>query len=497
MASRTPGGRGGSIPLTKDMKLRLGNQWSARASVAKPGDAVLSAGGAGASPADALGLFEPAAPAVILHDAAATPSAVLGQPTEGALEFQPAERAAYVLMQTVETADGLIYDFTLPQQPAGDDGAVLGGPDTLTFPINPVALGGAGGDGAVLGVGDILGGIVGSELGGVIVKRAVQVLKSPFDSALHESIRKAEGEPWAGVLWDPAQSFAPIQGFEGWRMLLKPGQQHRVLLFIHGFGSMLGGPGTNEWFTQLGQQYDAIIGYDHPTIWCDPEHNARELLAMVPDDMQLSVDVVAHSRGGLVARSLVELIEPQPKLNIRRLITNGTPHGGTRLADPERWDRLVSLGMTAASVLAAPAGGLVWVPRILELVLKAASQVVFDLPGIGAMTPGGEFITKLNAAAREGSIIAQAQDRVRYSVVSSRYTSGGLASPTMQQAFASFAAQTFFDKPNDLVVPTESMSQLDETGLVPRSRRLQLDNDHFGYFNSEKALAFMAQQLAD
>src|SRR5205085_11181433 len=190
--------------------------------------------------------------------------------------------------------------------------------------------------------------------------------------------------------------------------------------------------------------------YDHPTISRDPLQNALDLLAMVPDDLRLSVDLVAHSRGGLVARSLVELTDAVQKFDPRVLVTHGTPHSGTRLADPDRWDRLISLGMTAASWLAAIAGVTAWIPKLLEYVLKAAAQGIFALPGIAAMTPGGDFINHLNE-------IGATAERARYAAVSSSFSIFNVPQPSFRQAFEALAVQAFMDAPNDLVVPTASM----------------------------------------
>src|SRR5262249_30229075 len=158
--------------------------------------------------------------------------------------------------------------------------------------------------------------------------------------------------------------------------------------------------------------YDAVLSYEHPTISSDPLQNALDLLAMVPEDLHLTVDIVTHSRGGLVSRSLVELCDPGPHLALRRIVTHGPPHNATRLADKERWDRLISLGLTAASWLATAAGAAFWVPKLLEFVIKAAAQGIFELPGIAAMAPGSDFLGKLNAVGDPASA-----GHVRYATV--------------------------------------------------------------------------------
>jgi pimeloyl-ACP methyl ester carboxylesterase len=344
----------------------------------------------------------------------------------------------------------------------------------------------------VLGVGDFFGGVAGDIIGDIVLKRVVQVIKSPFEQSLNNAIRQAEGPPYAVAFRNGLQ---PIQGFEAWRTLLPPGGERRVLLFIHGFGSTIANNHLDKWISPLTEGYDAVLGYNHPTISRDPLDNARDLLEMIPEDLRLSVDLIAHSRGGLVARSLVELADARDCFNPRTLITNGTPHAGTRLADPERWDRLVSIGMTAASWLAAATGAAIWIPKVLEFVLKAAAQTVFDLPGIGAMTPGGAFLSKLNASAESSSMVAALQERVHYATVTSRFSIFGVEQPGFQQAFRTFAAQAFLDMPNDLVVPTESMNAIDQMGFVPKDRQLRVATDHFSYFDDAQVIEFIQQQL--
>ena len=505
MTTPPPNGSGPLIRLTPQIQFQLGAQWQGSAQVAPPPAAVLGDDSSAFDPTAGLSVFSAAEPAIELDVQAAPSATVLGgePPSAATLAYAPQEPGAYALLQAIQTVDGIIYDITLPQVRPAQGGMVLGPDDagTLHFPINPLLLdqgsAPAASQGAVLGFEDVVGGLIGGQIGGVILKRVVQVIKSPIEHALIDTIRKTEGDPWVGVLRDPAGAFEPLQGFDAWRSLLPPGGERRVLLFVHGFSSSLGGAGRNDWFGQLGQHYDAVLGYNHPTISIDPEANARELLAMIPDDLRLSVDLIAHSRGGLVSRSLVELVEPQANFSVRRLITNGTPHGGTRLAEPERWDRLISIGMTAASLLASATGALVWLPKALELVLKAASQIVFDLPGLGAMTPQGDFIKKLNASPIDGSAIAEAQQLARYSAATSRFSVFSLQQPAFQQAFKSFAAQAFFDTANDLVVPTESMTMLDSTGLVPKERQLLSAVDHFSYFGDPQVIAFIAKQLAE
>jgi hypothetical protein len=502
MPTLTPGDNR-PVPLPSGMTLHPGGQWQGQVQVAAPGAAVL---GDEAHPATTpLDLFTPAEPPMIL-DAQPAPAgpAVLGEEAEQAgVEYHPAEDAVYIMMQEIETSDGKkIYDFTLPQPIAAQPAPGVLGAEApaggLWFPLNPVVDGAPAPPGAapaapsagVLGVEDIITGAVGS----FITKRVVQMLKSPIERGIQQAIKQAEGGPRVLRLTDsatPEEQFQPLDGAEAWRALLPPGAERRVLLFVHGFGSSTARSHVAPVLPGLAPHYDAVLSYEHPTISSDPLQNARDLLAMAPEDLRLVVDIVTHSRGGLVSRSLAELCDPAPHFVLRRVVTHGTPHNGTRLADKDRWDRLISLGLTAASWLAMATGVAFWAPKLLEFVIKAAAQGIFALPGIAAMAPGSDFLDKLNAVGDPALA-----GRLRYAAVLSSFSIFNVKQPSFQQAFRALATQTFIDAPNDLVVPTASMNAIDLAGGgLPADRQLRVDIDHFSYFGQAGVVDFLGKQL--
>src|SRR5262249_30265334 len=308
MVPLTPGDSPNPVPIAPHMSMQAPPGWRAP----RPSPAVL--GEEDAPPITApLSLFAAAEPAVAIEVQAPKPGpAVLGEESEQAatLEYQPSENAVYVLLQEVHTPDGVIYDWTLPDRSVRPDRPhVLGeesAPGLLSLPVNPVAGASApdtpSGRGrgekarpAVLGLEDAIGGAVGGAVADVVTKRVLQVLKSPIDSALLAAVRQFEAAPRVLALRD---TFQPLDGFEAWRALLPPGREHHVLLYVHGFNSTIAAGGGAKLVPQFAAQYDAILGYDHPTLGRDPLDNARALLEMIPDDLQLSVDLVAHSRGG-------------------------------------------------------------------------------------------------------------------------------------------------------------------------------------------------------
>jgi pimeloyl-ACP methyl ester carboxylesterase len=421
--------------------------------------------------------------------------AVLGGPTattekEAAfIEFQPdvGEQAVYALLHEIETPEGIVYDITLPQSGvrggvvlgAGEDADIV--PDMLRFPVyrhldssKPPDSGEQPAPG-VLGSGEVIAGIAGSE----VIRHVLHVIKAPLENTLRQSVAAWEGEPFVTTIQPDGTPGELLAGAEAWRARFDPAREHRVLLYMHGFNSSVATSLPINWVRSFGTMYDAVLGYNHPTFTRDPIQNAADLLAQIPPDVRLKADVVAHSRGGLVSRSLVELQPTSPKLQIVRLITCGAPHAGTVIVEHERWDRLISIGFSALSWLttvSSVGSGITFVTRGLELLLRAGSQFLFDLPGLEAMSPSSSFLRHLNAPS-------EFAPPVRYAVVSSDFNGIKMAQRNFRHALRSMAAQVFFQLPNDLVVPTTSMSQIDTPTSAPLGERVfQTDVDHFSYF---------------
>ena len=82
----------------------------------------------------------------------------------------------------------------------------------------------------------------------------------------------------------------------------------RTLLMIHGTFSRASGAFNGlplDSMKALQAMYeDRVIAFDHQSISRDPTENIAWLLDTIPDGLTLDFDIVCHSRGGLVARSL-------------------------------------------------------------------------------------------------------------------------------------------------------------------------------------------------
>jgi CHAT domain/Ternary complex associated domain 7 len=265
----------------------------------------------------------------------------------------------------------------------------------------------------------------------------------------------------------------------------------RVLLLVHGtFSSTVGGfggLGAHPWGRQFLQtaldRYDAVLGFDHRTLSVDPFVNASELMELLqalPGGRAPSLDVVTHSRGGLVTRSLVELLLPfergwQPQ--IEHVVFVASTNHGTRLAEPDNWNALIdlytNLAMAAtralglvpqAALFASIVGGVVQGVGSLVEYMVGAMITDKDVPGLAAMEPDGDFVTKINET-QPGQPDPQHSS---YFAVTSDFevSAPGDGPKELPPHFLMMLADGFIDRlfrkaPSDLVVDTASMTAID------------------------------------
>ncbi|MFZ5878309.1 MAG: DUF7379 domain-containing protein [Chloroflexota bacterium] len=296
--------------------------------------------------------------------------------------------------------------------------------------------------------------------------------------------------------WDLLEA-APIQ--------LPKKRPARILLFVHGtFSSTIGGFGpllATQWGREFMRvalsNYDAVLGFDHATLSEDPLENATDLLKRLqaiqwPHPPRF--DVITHSRGGLVARSLLEHLLPLSdfKASFERVIFVAVTNGGTKLAEPDNWQTLLDL-YTNLSMAACRLIGMMpqakAVTTILNEVIQGLGALVKycvttaiderNAPGLAAMEPDGRFIRALNAEQPGQPSI----EKSYYCAVTSDFETrllGGEHEPTeMPPRFLMWTAQALvgqlMKEPNDLVVNTASMTSVD-----PQLGRYIKDSLDFG-----------------
>ena len=289
------------------------------------------------------------------------------------------------------------------------------------------------------------------------VSLALPKLAEAFEKAAWKRLSLKEG--WVRVTTEALAA--------GVLEAVKPVSPERSLLLIHGtftsaateFCALAG----STFFDRLEATYgDRIYAFNHFSVSRTPEQNARMMLESLPDQTT-SFDVVAHSRGGLVLRNLVErsaqLGTHARRFKLGRAVLVACPNEGTPLATPRRWED--TIGWVANLLEMLPdnpfttgasfvANGLVWV----------ANHASGDLPGLHSMDGDGELIA---AIQKPPGPPADA-----YSALVANYHPSGDKLRRLMDA----GIDQFFNAANDLVVPTEGGWRIDRSaaGHVPASR---------------------------
>jgi len=237
-----------------------------------------------------------------------------------------------------------------------------------------------------------------------------------------------------------------------WRRL----SEGPALLFVHGTASAshlaFGGLPDEVMRTLFERYHERVFALDHHTLWLTPAMNVETAVQAIPAETSLDLDLVAHSRGGLVARELLERREQNgtpASLRARTLVLVGVPNGGTDIARRENHRTWLDLFTNALQLL--PDNAVVDMLVIAIEVAKEFAIGVYDgLEGLVAMDPDGPDVAALSTAPAP---------EVRYCSISADYeppAGSALARKLRDLAFD----RLFGSEPNDLVVPTALVSAL-------------------------------------
>ena len=239
-----------------------------------------------------------------------------------------------------------------------------------------------------------------------------------------------------------------------------------VLLLLHdtftttqaAFADWIGDPS----FVPVHQAYGGrCLAFTHPTLAAGIDDNLNWLvthLAKLPGP----IDVVAHGRGGLVARSLAA----DGRLPVRRVCLVGTPNKGTSLAQysnlvPFLDGHLSMLARVPANVAQATLEGALCMLRFVALDLASA------LPGIEALQP--ESATRRDS----GALMAGAQEW---------FTVGADFTHTNGHRNGGYDAVAA--APNDLVVPSAGCHDVD-ADISDSLKLISSEVHHHNYFANQ------------
>lgn len=287
----------------------------------------------------------------------------------------------------------------------------------------------------------------------------------------------------------------------------------RVLLLVHGTFSntesaFAGLFNSAEWVGQL-ERYQAAVAYQHYTVGRSPAENAHMLARALDRALEpgAEIDLVSHSRGGLVGESILPARDPAawqrilerlrdaapdardlnpgdlPDLigaselmatkTVRRFARVACPILGTSLMG-DRVDRLASVIFTVARLFGADVNPFYTAAKgVIRFLLKVRKDP-WLVPGLAPMSPEARLLGVLNHPRR----------RVPVSV-------GEMGVATKGRGFLQRvkvgAAWVLFGGDNDLVVDTENMFG----GARPEQRWLRRKAsatvDHTSYFSDDES----------
>lgn len=170
-----------------------------------------------------------------------------------------------------------------------------------------------------------------------------------------------------------------------------------VLLFIHGTFShgdttcQQIKEATNRKHPKFGlsflkkirTKYDRVLSFNHPTLSVSPMVNAFRLAAELRDaGVPKSIDIICHSRGGVVTRWWLEGFASQD--SDYRVVFLGAPLGGTSLASPTH----LKSGMNLISNYAQVTGkGLAMTANPILMAAGSVFSVIGSIAKVGAKAP--------------------------------------------------------------------------------------------------------------
>jgi hypothetical protein len=315
-------------------------------------------------------------------------------------------------------------------------------------------------------------GVVGSaikvallKVGGKIVDAVLPTLAAKTEAALWRKAGLSEG--WFKIDETSLKSGKLQPGRPS-----KTGTADRTLLFLHGTfshaASAFKGLADTQFFAQVKPVYgEEIFAFNHFTISKTPEDNARELLAGLPNS-GVSLDVITHSRGGLVLRNLVErksaLGNAANRFRLRHAVLVASPNDGTPLATPKRWESTV--GWFANLLELFPDNPLTFgAGFVADAIVWIAQRAAGGLPGIASMDASGEMVTELQGPPLPPASV--------YSALVSNFT----PTENIMERMADVGVDAFFGVANDLVVPSAGGWLIDRADGPP-----SIPSDRIGCF---------------
>jgi hypothetical protein len=340
------------------------------------------------------------------------------------------------------------------------------------------------------------------------------------DVRWQRDLTRLEGNEITGYLEKLDRVLAPGRGLsrfedDTWHPMEGLPGSGRFLLVVHGtfsntenvWNGISGNNDAQEFVDWATNEYDAIVGFDHATLGLSPMLNANDLAKHIGAS-EGEIDVITHSRGGLVTRWWLEAFDDADP-ETRRVVFIGSPLAGTGLAAPPRIRATLGLLTNIADALGTAAA---MFP--ITTAVAGIFKVVGSITSLAANTPTVDaavsMVPGLAAQSRVGNNHELNEQREyvgpwrdRYFAVQSNFESDDPGWRFWRHfragALVDRAADIVFDGQNDLVVDTGSMSEFTESLRLPEDQILDFGtNDrvhHVNYFQQPETLAFIRGKL--
>ena len=335
-----------------------------------------------------------------------------------------------------------------------------------------------------------------------------------LDIRLNGHLHPTSGAPELVPLTFNAQS-----GFVTRGQPLVPSGKKKRLLFVHGTFSkteaFLDGiaraPQGKAFLQSIFNGYDEVLAYDHATLSISPVLNAFDLARLL-QKIDGPLDVVAHSRGGLVTRWALEGFGVGGSGPFRGVLV-GCPINGTSLASPPRLRSSLSLLSNIGTALQI-AGGVATAFTPLLIAPLTLIRIAGSVVALAAKTPIVDASVQMIPGLAGQSRVGNNHDLARirsvqiatpptYFAVQSNYET---LSPGWKfwkwfnkGRLADAGADIVFSADNDLVVDTLSMTDLSGTTQLPKARVLDFGTTdkvhHCNYFEQPATLDFIRDSL--
>ena len=303
----------------------------------------------------------------------------------------------------------------------------------------------------------------------------------------------------------------------------------RLLLLIHGTfskGDMYmkefqATPEGKALLASLGRRYSHICGFDHPTLSASTMVNGVNLEAALSKSglpPGMPIDVVCHSRGGLVAAWWAR----HSRFTIEKIVSAGATYQGTTLASPYRIRQLLDHFATVAKIVSSGLGQAAAVPTlasgflagagglmgVLGHITKGLSALPLADAGI-ALVPGLQSMSYVNNnleldALWQDGLAPMGNGPRELFVIAANYEPANdapwwnlwqqLKSVPMQAANS--LADSLFDDWNDLVVDTRNMRPKETIAVADSLVYAASDHvHHVNYFSQPRTVAHLAKWL--